>query len=237
MSVGRHIFICMDKGRSLGVVGGLGVGATVHYYKQLAAAHEKRMRRMDLAMVHAQTDRVFSYIKAGNREGMAEYLCHYIERLKDAGAEVAAIPAISPHYCIRELIEISPLPLFNVFDALNKEIKQRALKRVGLFGTRFVTESSMFGMLEGVEVIKPKPDEIEYVNRIYLDLVIHASGTEEQFQGLTELAWKRCKRDNLDAIILAGTDFTVLFDEGNTEFPRVDCATVHLRAIVKGLLH
>jgi aspartate racemase len=227
----------MDSGRSLGMIGGLGVGATVHYYQQLAAAHEKRVRTMDLVMVHAQTERVFSYIKAGDREGLAEYLCHFVERLKEAGAEVAAIPAISAHYAIRELVDISPLPLFNVFDALNKEIKQRALKRVGLFGTRFVTESSMFGMLEDVEVIKPKPDEIEYVNRIYLDLVIHASGTEEQHRGLTELAWKRCKRDNLDAIILAGTDFTTLFDEGNTEFPRVDCAALHLRAMVKGLLH
>lgn len=227
----------MERGRSLGLIGGLGVGATVHYYKQLAIAHEKRARRMDLVMVHAQTQRVFSFIKAGDRDGLAEYLFRYIERLRDAGAEVAAIPAISPHYCVRELIGISPLPLFNVFDALNKEIKRRALKRVGLFGTRFVTESSMFGMLEGVEVIKPLPAEVEYVNRIYLELVINAEGTEEQHRGLTELAWKRCKRDNLDAIILAGTDFTTLFDQGNAEFPRVDCAAVHLRAIVKGLLH
>ena len=95
----------------------------------------------------------------------------------------------------------------------------------------------MFGMLEEVDVIKPMPDEVEYVNRIYLDLVIHGEGSEEQHQGLTELAWRRCKRDNLDAIILAGTDFTALFNEGNTEFPRVDCAALHLRAIVKGLLH
>lgn len=227
----------MDRGRSLGLVGGLGVGATVHYYKQLAAAHEKRGRKMDLVMVHAQTERVFSYIKAGDREGLAEYLSHYIERLKEAGAEIAAIPAISPHYGVRELTVISPLPLLNVFDALNKEIKRRALKRVALFGTRFVTESSMFGMLEGVDVIKPLPAEIEYVNRIYLELVINAEGTEEQHQGLTELAWKLCKRDQLDAIVLAGTDFTTLFDEGNTEFPRVDCAAIHLQAIVKGLLH
>jgi aspartate racemase len=192
---------------------------------------------LDLVMVHAQTARVFSYIKAADRDGLAEYLLRYIERLRDAGAEVAAIPAIAPHYCVRELIAISPLPLFNVFDGLNKEIKGRALKRVGVFGTRFVTESSLFGMVEGADVIKPRPDEMEYVNRIYLDLVINAAGTEEQRLGLTELAWKLCKRDQLDAIILAGTDFTALFDEGNTEFPRVDCAALHLRAIVKGLLH
>ena len=192
---------------------------------------------MDLVMVHAQTARVFSFIKEGNPDGLAEYLCLYLERLKEAGAEVAAIPAVAPHYCMRELTGMSPLPLFNIFDAVNMEIKRRSLKRVGLFGTRFVTESSMFGMLEDVDVIKPTPDEMEYVNRIYLDLVIHGEGTEEQHLGLTELAYKRCKRDNLDAIILAGTDFTALFNEGNTEFPRVDCAALHLRAIVKGLLH
>jgi aspartate/glutamate racemase len=45
-----------------------------------------------------------------------------------------------------------------------------------------------------------------------------------------------CERERLDAIVLAGTDFVVLFDEGNTEFPSVDCAALHLRAIVDGLL-
>ena len=35
---------------------------------------------------------------------------------------------------------------------------------------------------------------------------------------------------------VAGTDLSLLFNETNTEFPHVDCAALHLRRILKGLL-
>lgn len=51
----------MNKGRCLGLIGGLGTGAAVHYYKKLAQAHEKEHLTLDLVMVHAETSRVFEY--------------------------------------------------------------------------------------------------------------------------------------------------------------------------------
>jgi aspartate racemase len=53
---------------------------------------------------------------------------------------------------------------------------------------------------------------------------------------LTDLALTICKRDGLDAVILAGTDLALLFDETNTAFPNVDCGALHIRAIADGLL-
>ena len=42
--------------------------------------------------------------------------------------------------------------------------------------------------------------------------------------------------DNLDAILLAGTDLALLFNAANADFPHVDCAALHLDAIVNELL-
>ncbi len=53
----------MKKGRCLGLVGGLGVGAAVHYYQSLAKAHEARERTLDLVMAHAETATVFAMSK------------------------------------------------------------------------------------------------------------------------------------------------------------------------------
>jgi hypothetical protein len=36
----------------------------------------------------------------------------------------------------------------------------------------------------------------------------------------------------VDAIILAGTDLALIFDEANITFPHVDCARVHLAEIL-----
>ena len=226
----------MKTTRCVGLVGGLGVGAAVYYYEQLAKAHAERGRKMDLVMVHAETDRIFEYAKAGDRDGMAEYLCGFLRRLKAAGAEYGVIPAVTPHFCMRELAAISPLPLFDMFRAVNAEIARRGLRRVAVFGTRYTIDSKVFGLLEGVEVVASKPDEVDYIHEAYVGLLTARPELEERRRGLTKLARTWCERERMDAIVIAGTDFTVLFDESNTEFPSVDCAALHLRAIVDGLL-
>src|SRR5438105_5069421 len=226
----------MEKGRCLGLLGGLGVGATVHYYRNLARGHDERGRTLDIVITHSETSRVFEYVEAGDRDGLAEYLLGFIRRLKAAGAEFAAIPAITPHYCIRELIAASPLPLFNIFDPLVEELAARSIRRVAVFGTRYVMESSLYGMAGDVEIIRPTNDEMESIHGTYLQLLEKEMGSEEQRRNLTAIAHTLQRRDGADAILLAGTDLTVLFNEANTESPHVDCTALHLRRILKGML-
>jgi len=224
------------QGRCIGLVGGLGVGATVHYYTELARAHKAQGRALDMVTAHAETSRVFAYVEADDRDGLAEYLCAFISRLKAAGAVVAVVPAVTPHYCVRELIASSPLPLFNIFEPLRQEIAARALRRVAVFGSRSVMDSALFGELGDVEILRLQPEELDYVGQTYAELLRTGKGLEEQHQGLTALAHTLLGRDGADAVIFAGTDLTLLFNAGNTDFPYIDCAALHLAAITKGLL-
>jgi aspartate racemase len=165
---------------------------------------------------------------------LAEYLTGYIRRLKAAGAEVTAIPAVTPHFCLRELIATSPLPVFNIFEPLVQELAARAVRRVAVFGTRM--ESALFGQVNEVEIIKPRPHEVDYIHNTYVELARTGEGSEEQHRNLTALARTLIKRDGADAIILAGTDLALLFNETNTDFPYIDCAALHLQAILNELL-
>ncbi len=208
----------------------------MHYYKKLAAAFALRHLPLDLVMVHAETSRVFEYAEADDRDGLARYLSGFVDRLRLAGADLAVIPAVTPHLCIRELLAISSLPVLNVFDPLVSELSSRWIQRVGVFGTSFVIHSALFGMAGPVEVVQPAHGEIEYIHRIYLELAQTGEGSEAQYRGLTELALHFCKRDRLDAILLAGTDFSVIFNEANIQFPHVDCAALHLKSILEHVL-
>ena len=42
--------------------------------------------------------------------------------------------------------------------------------------------------------------------------------------------------DRAEAIVFAGTDLALLFNEANTDFPAVDCAALHIDAIMKAAL-
>jgi aspartate/glutamate racemase len=61
-------------------------------------------------------------------------------------------------------------------------------------------------------------------------------GSAEMHERLTELAQTLMSRDGVEAILLAGTDLTLLFNESNTRFPAIDCAALHLSAIEKAAL-
>jgi aspartate racemase len=226
----------MNNARCLGLVGGLGVGATVHYYETLAKAHEVRGCALDIVIAHAERARVFEYAQASDRNGLAEYLNGYILRLKAAGAEVAAIPAVTPHFCIGELGALSPLPVVNIFPPVVRELAARSAKRVAIFGTRFVIESTIFGELDATEFIQWRPHEVDLIHKTYVEVARTGQGTKQQHRELTDLARTAIKRDGADTVILAGTDLALLFNESNTDFPYIDCAALHIQAIVGELL-
>lgn len=220
-------------GGCIGLIGGLGVGATVHYYQELAKAHAARGRVLNLAMVHADMNHGLHFVQAGDKAGLAEYLAGLIAKLAAAGAEFAVIPAVTPHISIAELLKISPLPVVNLIEELQREIEARGLRRVALFGTRYTVESGLFGLLRGVDVVALTADEIGFVHETYMRVASEGAGTEEQREGLSQLAHVVVKREGAEAVVLAGTDLALLFNESNTDFPHMDCARVHLDAVVE----
>ena len=223
----------MADNHVIGIVGGLGVGAAIHYYKELAAAHDALGKPLELVMIHAQMRRIFEHAGKGDAPGLARYLEDVIGQLKRGGATLAVIPAVTPHLCIRELLSISPLPIVNMIDAIDEAVRARGWRRIALFGTRFVVAGKMFGLLDGVEIVTPRPAEVDYIHDTYFSIASTGAGSEEQRRGLTELANTLCTRDGVDAVLLAGTDLSAIFDEGNTEFPHLDCARAHIQAIMR----
>jgi aspartate racemase len=207
--------------RNLGLIGGLGPGATLQYYEQLAKAKPGEM-----LIVHADMDRVREAVERNDLERLAAYLGGLIERLAAGGAQVAAISAVTPHICIRQLEKICVLPLVDITKTIAVEVRARGYRRVALFGTRFVVESRMFGLLEGIEVVVP--EQTAAIHDCYMRIV---NGETEPRETLSRIAHEL----PVDAIVLAGTDLALVYDESNTDFPHVDCVRAHVQAILDAL--
>jgi aspartate racemase len=223
------------EGRCLGLIGGLGPGATIYYYRELLAAHEAAGRVPRMLIAHADVNRVMSAAGTKDFAGLADYLAGLIGDMKAGGAEITAIVALTPHICVPQLTPISLLPLIDMVSDVAAEISARGLKRVAMFGTRFTVETRMFGRLDGIDMVMPRSDEIELIHNTYADVVAGRS-TPAQIDVLRKLARTFIERDGAEAILLAGTDLSTVFDETNIDFPAIDCAAVHIRAITKRLL-
>jgi len=222
------------EGRCLGLIGGLGPGATVHYYRGLLAAHEAQGRVAHMLIAHADVNHGRPLAEANKLDELARYLAGFIESTAAGGAEMAAIVAVTPHICTAQLLPLIRIPLIDMVPEVAAEIRARGLKRIALLGTRSTVESRMFGRL-GVDVVMPKPDEIDVIHSAYLDVVYDRS-TPETIDRLRELARTLVTRDGAESVLLAGTDLSMVLNEENAGFPTIDCAGVHIAAIVKRLL-
>ena len=222
------------EGRVLGLVGGLGPGATVHYYNGLIAAHKAQGRVARMIIAHADVDHGRPLAEAGKLDELARYLNGFIDATAAGGAEMTAIVAVTPHICTAQLLPLLRIPLIDMVAVVADEIRTRGLKRVALFGTRSTVQSRMFGRL-GDDVVMPRPDEIAFINDAYLD-VVYDRATPEGIDRLRELARTLMRRDGAESVLLAGTDLSMVLNEGNAGFPTIDCAGVHIQAITKRLL-
>jgi aspartate racemase len=217
----------------IGIIGGLGVGATVHYYKAIVDAYKQRDLVPQLLIAHADAERVLADVRDGKLIALGAYLAGFANRLAAGGATVGAIAAVAPHICFAELARQSQLPMINMVAHTAQAIAARGLRRVALFGTRFVIETDLYGQLSDVVVVRPKPPEIDLIHHTYLNVVTLGQATEEHRAALRRLAHILIERDGVDAIVLAGTELALVFDAANPDFPAIDCTAVHIDGIMR----
>ena len=222
----------MQESRHFGLVGGLGVGATVLYYQAIAAACAKRQIVPRLTMAHAHAPTALAHVEADRIDALATYLGGFVRELAAAGAGFFAIPAITPHICRAQLQRQVAIPMIDILATTPQRLAERHMSRVALFGTRFTIDSAMFGALGAVAVVRPRDDEVDTIHRIYLELATEGRTSADNQDKLRDLARGLERREGVEAIVLAGTDLNLVFNETNAGFPAVDCAAAHVEAIV-----
>ena len=216
----------------LGLVVGVGFGAGVFYYKQIAKALSEGSPR-GLLLAHADLRKILAAVSDGDVAGLTEYLNTIITALANGGATVAAISSVTTQAYISQLTSISPIPIISIFDAVKAELEKGTGRRIALFGTRFVIETDMFGSLPHADIVRPPDAEIAVIDGVYRALALRGYGTAEDRETFNRIGSALSKRENIDAILLAGTDLSMLYESEEPAFPALDCSVVHIRAILE----
>lgn len=221
--------------KHLGLIGGIGVAATEYYYRGLAEAHSAAGLVMDLTITHADGAQLVDNLTAGARERQANLFAGHVQRLQAAGAECVAVTSIAGHFCIGELIDRTPLPIVSAITALSDHLERRKLRRIGLLGTRAALESQLYGGLAEFEVVVPRGEALDQTNATYLAMALSAHATENQRETLFSMGRDLCRNQDAEAVVLAGTDLFLAFDGRECGFPVIDCARVHMDALMRAV--
>lgn len=214
----------------IGLIGGIGPAATWLYYRDLVADWDAD-QAPDLTIAHASAAEMVRNFIAGDDRAQAEIFAGLVGRLKQAGAEKAAVTSMGGHFCIEALKGISPLPLIDALPAVDQGLASRGVSRVGLLGTRRVMESGLYGGIQSVDWVAPEGPALDAVHDTYVALAVPGVVTEAQRDFLFEAGRGLWADQGADAVLLAGTDLFLAFEGHDPGCPVIDSAHLHIAAI------
>jgi aspartate racemase len=226
---------------TLGIVGGLGPESTIDYYRRILEEWKRDDPSSTPSIIIDSLDvsRGLRLVEH-DRPGLIEYLSASIARLAAAGADFAAMAANTPHVVFDDLVARSPIPLVSIVEACAEEARRRDLRRLGLLGTRFTMEGSfypeVFARL-GMAIVVPNNEERGWIHERYVGQLLKGEFREETRDGVKSVIRRLREEENIDGVILGGTELTLLLADATVEgIPALDTTALHVAAIVERLV-
>ena len=217
----------------IGLIGGIGPAATEFYYRGLVKAHAAKGRKMALTIAHADTGEMVANMEAGEKEKQARIFAGFTEQLQAGGCDAVAVTSMGGHFCINEFEKISALPVLNAIPEMDAYFAQSGVRRIGVLGSRAVMETRFYGGVSSVEIIAPPPKKIDAAHQEYIAMATAGFATDRQKQFFHKAGRKLCKKQGAEIVVLGGTDLFLAFGDEDHGYPIVDCAQIHVDAIVR----
>ena len=224
----------------LGIVGGLGPESTIDYYRRILQEWKRNSPSSSPSIIIDSLDvnRGLRLVEH-DRPALVEYLLASLRRLAAAGVDVAAIAANTPHVVFDELVAGSPIPMVSIVEACAEEAQRRDLRRLGLLGTRFTMEGSFYPTVfarRGIAVISPNSEERAWIHDRYVGQLLKGEFRDETRDGVKSVIRRLREEENIDGVILGGTELTLLLSEPVVaDIPALDTTALHVDAIVNRL--
>ena len=228
--------------RTLGLIGGTGPESTIDYYRLLVAKYREQADGHSPPLIITSIDlkQMIDWMSTGNLTAVADGLATEFERLQKAGADFAALTANTPHIVFDELQQRSPIRLISIVEATCEEAKARGMKTVGLFGTQYTMQAPFYPAVfsrAGIKLALPTKDEQDYIHGIYLGELLKDVFRPETRARLLEIADEMKRRENIEGLILGGTELPLLLRaEEHNGIPLLDTTRIHVNKLVTEML-
>lgn len=224
----------------LGIIGGIGPESTVDYYQTIVGLY--RERKPDgsypaLVINSVDMQRLRNAFEAGELAAIVDYILPELHRLQRAGADFGLLAANTPHLVFDDLQRQSPIPLISIVAVTCDAAKARGLKRLALFGTRFTMTARLYPDVfskEGIAVVIPEPADQDYIHEKYLGELVNGIFLPETRGGLLAIVDRMARQNNIDGVILGGTELPLILREpDHNGIPFLNTTRIHCEAAIE----
>lgn len=206
-----------EKGKVLGILGGLGPMATVYFY-QLLTTHTKAARDQDhIDMVissKATTPDRTAFIVGDSLDDPFVIMEREARHLVDFGAQVVAIPCNTAHYFYKNLAAALPVPVLNMVELTVDKVMAAGCEKVGVLATEGTVRTETYQRAcraKGLACQVPQPAlQKELMRVIYEDIKAGRAPDMKRFDRVTQALFSAgCER-----LILGCTELSLLKRDG-----------------------
>ena len=225
------------------MIGGTGPESTVEYYRRLIAAYHARVSESGAPPViinSVDNKNLVKWFTAHDLGPVINFLAAEIERLAHAGADFGLIAAVTPHLVFEELQQRARIPLLSIVEATADAAAAARLWRLALFGTRFTMQASLFPEAfarRGMAIVVPNEKEREFIHEKYMGELFGGAILDETRAALVDIVEAMKQRDNVDGLILGGTELSLILREPTSAgLPVLDTTQIHVEAAIERML-
>jgi aspartate racemase len=150
-----------------------------------------------------------------------------------------AITSNTTHLVFDRLAPRSRIPLVSIVEVCMAEARRLSLKRLALFGTRFVMEARLYPAAaepHGIEIVVPPERERAWLHERYVGELVKGDFRDETRRGVGAMAERLREAKGIDGVILGGTELPLLMTEPTIAgLPVLDTTGLHVAAIMSRL--
>ncbi len=215
----------------LGVLGGMGPQASIHFYDLLIRISIKKygvQKNADFPHILIDNIPVPDLVKSKEDENKTVAIVEEeARRLGRAGAEVLAMPCNTMHLYVERFQQASSLPFISMIDAVLKKVETDKIKKVGLLGSMTTMKSTLYTnplRKKGIEIVLPDEQNQKIIGDLIHTVIASEHGDTERI-ALKKII-QQLKKDGAEGIILGCTELPLLAKDIQSDVPLYDSLTI-----------
>ena len=225
--------------RTIGIIGGMGPGATADLYIKIVREFQTRLNAKydkDFPPMVIMSVPIPDHVeKTEDIDKARDILIEAAQTAEKAGADLISIPCNTAHYAWSDIQSAVSIPVLNMIQETARYLKEKDLQRVGLLATQATVN---FGLYQkelralGIRTILPDEAEMRLVTQSIVDVM--AGRARDQTKRRLEVVMKRLLKKGAQVIVLGCTELPLILsnDDPNVIDPTSILARRCFNAII-----
>lgn len=212
-----------NKNKTIGVLGGMGPGASANLYMEIIKYSQQKYN----AVQDTDYPPIIIYslpLEGFDEKGMVDeklvekQLVAGVKKLESAGCDLIIIGCNTVHVLYNKMQAAVKIPIFNIVEITKKKVLGFGYRKVGLFASESTSKSRLYQdsfKKSGIEVIFPNASQQKILNLV-IEHTMGGNQKEDDIIVLKDVARDYIKQ-GAEAIVMGCTEIPLAINQTHTD--------------------